>query len=63
MRLVLRWKIGEARHCYLKEDARDGVFVNLCQSEVQLHQLRLLCQSEMGYPNISTERRGVADMH
>jgi len=30
----LWWEIGESRHCYLKEDAGDGVFVDLSQSEV-----------------------------
>jgi hypothetical protein len=28
--------------------AGDGIFVVLCQSEVQLRQLHLLCQSERG---------------
>ena len=60
----LWWEIGEARRCYLKEDAGDGVFVDLCQAEVQLHQLHLLCQPERGYPHISTDHRGVTiDMH
>jgi hypothetical protein len=44
----LWWEIGEARHCYLREGAGDGVFVDLCQAEVKLRQLHLLCQSEMG---------------
>ena len=40
----LRWEIGEARHCYLKEDAGDGVS-DLGQSELQHRQVHLLCQS------------------
>jgi hypothetical protein len=30
----LRWEIAEARHCHIKEDAGDGVLVDLCHSDV-----------------------------
>ena len=40
----LWWEIGESRHCYLKEDAGDGVS-DLGQSELQHRQVHLLCQS------------------